>query len=892
MDVQQDYRLKIALVAVLVVAALAWVFLVTGNAGEGADLSPTAPGIETPRSSPDSGDAKTGPDLARRSLVASDSGHASVRVRGRVLDPDGDPVGRALVGDAASDRPGVTAQDGRFEVFAEGGRTSITLLVLAAGHAPFLSRHGIEPTAQTCDAGDIQILRGGEIRGKVTDQMGNGLQGALATLRPRSGNAWPPSLDLTKLLPPVSTAADGSYSFANLTPGRYRVTASAPGMQDKRSPTMTVNDGVVLEVDPLVLQVGYDLTGLVLGPDHAPVAGASVRIRNGRNQTRYDGQAETKGDGRFEFSSVPPGPLRVEVTKSGFLTYSRSDVDPTPDEELVLRLEGGLRLMGTVVDSRTSRPVEKFAASIRRVGRLDPPVNGSMAQQLQRRVESLRAAAVAPDPEVRARQVRIATELETRLRRVRQKGTSRPIAVPTDVGPVMERPEGRFSFGGLDEGLYSVGIASLEHAFAQVGPVDVRRGMPAPALRVELVEGHTLSGLVVSKHDGTAIANAKVELVRVLEAPREEQERQSSLYPWVFARSGPQGVTVMTTRTDDEGRFEFRNAAPGRCLLSIRHAAIADHDTEAFQVQAGRQTMRVTVGARASLTGRVLNIPPGQEGKVEVVVLGGHGTMRTEKPRADGMYRFDGLHPGSYIVRAFPEGSRTHVNRLFGSIFPLHAGAVDHEKIPQRDVVLAEGATRTFDVAVDLPPTGVVQGTVSVNGQPGRGGRAILRPLPGEAPGSGGLSLRGNYDDLGQFTIRDVPAGKYTLTLSGTTRQELYRKPITVSAGATATVQVDLAAGGLRGRVTAPDAAPTEGLRGYLWVLPGATEAPVDLYAYRRSNRTHRIRVRNAVFEDQGLTPGPAVLVVDIPGRNRVVTKTVIPTRDLRELELVAEPAK
>jgi hypothetical protein len=229
------------------------------------------------------------------------------------------------------------------------------------------------------------------------------------------------------------------------------------------------------------------------------------------------------------------------------------------------------------------------------------------------------------------------------------------------------------------------------------------------------------------------------------------------------------------------------------------------------------------------------------------------------------------------------------VNRLFGAIFPLHAGGVDPKQIPERDVTLGEGETRVFDLALDVPATGTVQGRLLINGQPGKGAQAIVRPLPGEAPGSGGLALRGACDDLGRFTIPDVPAGKYTLSLGGASRQELHSEPLTVAPNQTTLVERDLAAGGLRGRVVVPDPS-TEETRGYVWVLPGITEAPADLYEYRRTKRTHRIQVRNGAFEDASLTPGPAIAVVDIRGRSYAVAKIVIPARETLAVDLAAGP--
>jgi hypothetical protein len=322
-------------------------------------------------------------------------------------------------------------------------------------------------------------------------------------------------------------------------------------------------------------------------------------------------------------------------------------------------------------------------------------------------------------------------------------------------------------------------------------------------------------------------------------------------------------------------------------VLAVRHPGFADHETGVLDASGGRREVRVEVGARATLSGHVVQIPPGEARRVQVLVLGGHGAMRTVDAAADGSYRIGGLQPGSYLVRAFAADADEYVSRLFDSMFPLYALAVDSRMIPPRDVTLAEGESRVLDLALDLPPSGVVRGSVSINGQPGRDARAVLRPVAGKAPIAAGMSLRGGCDELGRFAIDKVPAGQYTLAVYGASRQELHSETITVAAGEYV-VEVRASAGGLRGRVVAADGAPADELRGSLWVLPGAAAQPADLYEYRRAARAHRIEVRNGAFEDAGLTPGPALVVVEIRGRAPVAATTEIPAGSTRQVDLEA----
>jgi hypothetical protein len=816
-----------------------------------------------------------------------------------VVDRYGEPLGNATVatvttaaavGVAARPLTTTTAEDGRFALAATASG-SFTLVVQASDHAPFLSTHSLDATSGSLDVGDIQLLGGGGITGRILDQAGNGLPGASATLRPSSG-AMRRSMEQAGLLAPAATTAAGVYRFQHVMPWRYRVTASAPGMQAARAAnTVEVKEGVETKVAPIRLEVGFELAGVVVGPDDAPVAGAEVRVRNNRSRPRFNGRVTTQNDGRFQMGQLPPGPLQVEVTARGFLGFSRVDVDPTRGQELEVRLQGGIRVTGIVLDTQSGAPVERFAAAIRRIGRLDPGNLGSMVQQLRRKIAALRQPPGGTEtPAERAQRLAIVATFEARLARVEREGRTRPAAVSPDVGPVTARPGGKFAFDGVDEGVYAVDIASPDHQFARVAPVEVRRGAPGPDLRVGLTKGYALRGTVVSKHDGTPITGATVALMSIVTAshPKRVRDRRRSLYPWAFARSGPHGVAIMSARADERGRFEFRQAPPGRYFLAVRHPQMADYESELFYVHKTDQKLRAEVGSRADLSGRIHGIPPGRAGNVEVLLLGGHGTMRTVKARADGTYRFGALQPGGYIVRAFAADSRRYVSRQLATIFAPNAVTADPKKTVQHDVTLAAGEIRTLDLSLDLPPAGIVSGTVTINGRPAKRGRAILRPQPGAAPGSGGLSLRATLDELGRFTIRDVPAGKYTLRLYGATRNELHSEPITVAPDQTVMVERDLVSGGLGGRVTTPDGAPAEQIRGNVMVFPGATTVPADLREYRRTKRVHRVRVRNGVFRDDGLTPGPALLLVEIRGRLPVTTEVEIPSGTTLELELTA----
>ena len=71
--------------------------------------------------------------------------------------------------------------------------------------------------------------------------------------------------------------------------------------------------------------VGGTITGVVLDPGGAPVAGASVIIRNLETGNERDLRTDTSGS--YAAPSVPVGRYSVSVSKEGFSSQSRSGIE-------------------------------------------------------------------------------------------------------------------------------------------------------------------------------------------------------------------------------------------------------------------------------------------------------------------------------------------------------------------------------------------------------------------------------------------------------------------------------------------------------------------------------------------------------------------------------------
>lgn len=816
----------------------------------------------------------------RHELAAGD-----LRVTGRVVGR-GEPLQQASVAllDPRGNESTSTSTDraGGFALSVANTPT-VALLVQSAGFAPRITRHTLLSNAAPRQLGDIELRAGGTVAGRITGTDGRPVAGATATLVASRNDPDARAPALLALRGPRATSADGTFRFEHVMAGTYRVTARAPGHQEGRADSyVQVTEGSTHQLDAIALSPGTTLRGRVVDPDGTAIGGATIRVRSAAAGVRLNRTASSSPDGRFALHGLPPGALRVSASAPGYLHTEREAVDATQTPELLLRLERGMTITGVVRAAGRQAPIESFAAALSRVGSLQGG-NGDIARQLSRKIDAIRASAATTNDAENAQRDAFARALQERLTRVREQHRTRPAAAHRDLGSPSARPGGEFAFPGIDEGIYLVEIDAPGFLRYRSEPLEVRRGAPCAPLRVELQPAHRCSGTVVWQRDGTPVEGVVVELMHVVAVSATTRDRQRSPYPWAFPAPGPTGVPVVSVRTDRDGSFRFDQVPAGPCFLAVRHPGVADLDTEPFLPERQQNPLDVRVTARSTVRGRVRTMPTPPEA-VHVLALGGHGTLRVEQVAADGSFALAGLQPGSYLLRAFRGDRQAAVRRTLAGLFAPHAAAAE-EQPPPADLELRPGEDRSVTLDVDEPPSGVVTGSCTHNGVPGKGCRIVLRPVTGSAPAAA-LTLRTTVDDAGGFTLREAAAGRYTLHVYSKRGQELDRRTVEVATGTPASVRVTLSTGALRGTVLTPDGSDPASLRGSVFVLPGATAAPADLIAFRRGHRNHRLRLRGGRFADDLLSAGPALLWVEVPGREPATRAIEIPVGAALDLEL------
>lgn len=502
-----------------------------------------------------------------------------VLLRGRVVDPFRAPVAQATVwldfgrgGRGAGNRqrrvpePVTTDADGRFAFQGQTFRNlRVWLQVAHARHAPAQFDKDVGNVAAELDLGELALSYGGQIRGRVTDLEGNGIGGASLQLQAENDNPLRALRERDKLTPAFTTDAAGYYVAPHVAAGAWSLTATAKAHTEGRTPTFTVEEQQIHDLDDIRLGPGFEVSGYVRNARGEPVAKAAVTLQGelpmrGRNRGgngaagesppagaappagagrggwggwggagglggNRDHSATTDEQGRFFLAHLPGVPMRVDVRAAGYLDLRLEGVDPKLGQPVQLMLQDGLRIDGRVVDG-DGKPVTRFAARAVRVRGL--AADGAGAAEAEALVAQLRSGNL--DEATRA-------TAGARLQQLREQGAfgggggrggpggrggfggdqgngedgNGRFGAPRELGEPENHPGGTFALTGLQEGVYEVHVQSPEHTRFRSPEVELRVLAAAPKVDAALDGGVFVAG-VVRDQRGEPIAGARVAL--------------------------------------------------------------------------------------------------------------------------------------------------------------------------------------------------------------------------------------------------------------------------------------------------------------------------------------------------------------------------------------------
>ena len=195
-----------------------------------------------------------------------------------------------------------------------------------------------DPSASAGAGGDAPLLidddpRGSlRLEGQVVDDDNEGVAGAIVVVSSNPERT-------------TKTEADGSFGFDELVARPYTLVARAdPGVAGPITARLTSkSDPVILHLRP-----GSKVEATVVGPDAAPIAGATVELRGNDTQS----QTSAAPAGQATFATVVPGGYDVVAWAPGFAkSYQFAQVAGAV-VKIRVALRAGAPVSGRVVTER------------------------------------------------------------------------------------------------------------------------------------------------------------------------------------------------------------------------------------------------------------------------------------------------------------------------------------------------------------------------------------------------------------------------------------------------------------------------------------------------------------------------------------------------------------
>ncbi len=308
---------------------------------------------------------------AVRDLVLAAGG----TVEGVVVGPDGAPAAGIGVsvstkgeGQGGGGTASPTDAEGRFRV---AGVVPGEALVVHAGDAK--GRSGASDPFRLDEGGTAAGIRvalkpPGSLSGRVRREDGRSAQGA--TLRlvrgafdPQQPWNWQWQRKSAQAHP---VGAEGEFRIEPLAPGKYTLLAEAEGAGSITAPALELAESEAKEGVEVVLPEDRPISGKVVDGDRRPVAGAAVTVKEKPKPEMamyFGGQQEpveavTDAEGGFVLHGLGAGDYQVEASFHGMVPARAAAKAGTAD--LVLVLQSGISIAGTVVDEADGKPLAEI----------------------------------------------------------------------------------------------------------------------------------------------------------------------------------------------------------------------------------------------------------------------------------------------------------------------------------------------------------------------------------------------------------------------------------------------------------------------------------------------------------------------------------------------------
>lgn len=690
--------------------------------------------------------------------------------------------------------------EGRFRIRAKGTSRVVGLRLLARGYE-LLDRTAQRPDQQDVDLGDLTLVRGAVVAGRVVDARGRPVAAASVSALLEMEKNIPAGFDFNmpglealddqKPGQAVRSDAEGRFELAHVTPGdvvlrvrhrdypmlRHADLQVAPG-QELRDVVLTMPR--TAEISGRVSGLPADRTGLVVmaaakpEANATPAAGMMAMFGDMSDMLAdagmlfADRQTELAADGAFTLRGLyAERGYRVWVAHAGKgfggngLCSERKEV-ASGSIGVELHFESGATVTFQVVAADDGAPIERLWVKNAFSGGGGLDFGGRMPG-----------------------------------------------------GVARDYPAGKVTLTGLrPKKGQKLDLTIRALGFAETDRKDVE--LPATGAldlgTIRLTAVPVLAVTVVDAADGRPIARAKVRL--------GENQSARARMPAFLRGLGGDGPDAGVTDRDGHCRL---NRGTGEAELTVETkdyapftATIAASDARTVE-----HTARLLVGGLATVTVVDPKGQPVAQATVEHRLPdGSDGRGKTD---ADGVARFAHLAPGKHAFRLAEPGG---AGGPFGFAMRM-AGQGKSGDEHWLEAEVADGAT--VPLTLTKAPTAILHGVVRENGRPladarvafveGPGSEAtapdeIAGQVVGEMLGQfgGGSKQQDKSGDDGSYRLAELPPGQHRLRITHKQRALPSEMSVTLREGDNLfDVELDMTT--LRGVVRDPDGQPVEGAR-------------------------------------------------------------------------------
>ncbi|NVB81474.1 MAG: carboxypeptidase regulatory-like domain-containing protein, partial [Kofleriaceae bacterium] len=535
----------------------------------------------------------------------------------------------------------------------------------------------------------------------------------------------------------VLSGADGTFSFATLSAGTWRITATAGDHGTTTSPPIVVDGEHARSDIELRLGAGAVVHGTVKDPSGAPVPAAEVSVVvHGYLPWRERRQAFTDASGNFSIGGLPPRAVDIVAWhERGASAIVATDLATKRDQQVALTLDLDGTITGTVVD-KAGQPIgdaqviaepdwsvataDRAAWAVRGVqetvtdqggafrfaGLPDGPYRVRAARSGANEAALDLSTGVVTKPN--AAPIKVVVTADGRAIGKLQLADGKPVSAFTlRLGNTYPLPfvtqDGAFSVPA-PAGTYDITVAGPSFVTTNT-EVTIAEGKETDVGAITVTAGRSISGRVLDEH-GAPVAHATVAAGALLTGGGTE----------LYIKG--ESVAAKDTETDAQGRFVLAGFPPGSLTVIAGKTNAGRSPSLQLPPSPDSVALDLVLGPTSSLEGKVTrNGQPLADTGITASPFGAMWSAFFVSTGPDGTFALDALAPGSYVVYPMLGGNGNRRMELYMRRVDVALGkkaTIDIDTTPG-PVTLAVSVKT--DKAAPVPMAGLIAIQASINPQ-------------------------------------------------------------------------------------------------------------------------------------------------------------------------------